>query len=929
MESFLTKKQGFSLIWVSVAVAVFGIVLAASLPGGDLGSDSQKDALTLQRMQKVEDATTAFMAANHRRPCPADAALPMTDQNFGMEAYSMPAPGAPAITGDVTAGSNIISNVSPANGLAIGLTVSGAGIPPGTILTAFPSTLTISNNATSDGTNVPLTFSGRCSAGISTPPVSNLVPPTATATAGTASVHVGFTGIQGILIGSPVFGVGIAPGTHVVAIPDASTIKLDVPVTQNLSNSGVVVNSIVAGLVPTKSLGLPEEYAFDAYGHAFTYVIDNNATNAQTCHDMQSTGSAGGISVLPSAPIPLPGSTLSGSANMGVWNTSDIAVGYSVSGPGIAPGTTVKAIDDASNITLSQPATSSSAVFSSYTFIPPATDRVMWALLSYGKDAHGAFSGQCNSTQINNGNINVDTLNNAFSGIFSANGFSGMLVKHEPTATGLAGTVSTYGSCPSGIATCDFTNVVWYRESTKNTCCLGRDCQFATSAALDSSNYIVNGVAAGDFNGDGILDLAVTVTDGAASQRTYVFFGKKRGWFMPPDYLDARVLDGTNGFVITHSSSQGFMAQSIAAGDVNGDGYDDLVIPYNTGSYAVVFGGASVGAGGSIAMTDAWLNGTNGSKLTTGASGNNTQTVAVGDVNGDGVKDIVYSNSSAKSYVVLGSSAMPWGATTAATTTVSNSAAGGLSGYGLAVGDVNGDGKDDITLQGGGGATGTAYILFGRGSWTTNGSWQGGDASSVNISSELASGSSAISLTGNVYDAGSAANATIADLNGDGIKDLIIPSMAGTTIYWGKSGSGWSPTGTVNNPHITSAGPWPVQVADINGDGLGDIIVGGSTVNVYFQPSPATGSGIIGFANASTWSLNGTDGFTITNNANSPPYNSPIYYPVAADINADAREDIAVAATNSSFNGSPVRIYGVYGRYNVPWESTVDLSIMP
>ena len=75
MQSLVGNKQGFSLIWVAVAVAVIGIVVAASLPGGQLGSDALKNAITKQRMEKIEDATKAFMATNYRRPCPADGTL--------------------------------------------------------------------------------------------------------------------------------------------------------------------------------------------------------------------------------------------------------------------------------------------------------------------------------------------------------------------------------------------------------------------------------------------------------------------------------------------------------------------------------------------------------------------------------------------------------------------------------------------------------------------------------------------------------------------------------------------------------------------------------------------------------------------------------------------------------------------------------------
>ncbi|MEQ1704834.1 MAG: hypothetical protein ABL867_02530, partial [Rickettsiales bacterium] len=68
-------KQGFSLIQVSMIVAVAGILLASVIPGGDLGSTIEKDQITRDRMEKIEEATQNFMAANLRRPCPADGTL--------------------------------------------------------------------------------------------------------------------------------------------------------------------------------------------------------------------------------------------------------------------------------------------------------------------------------------------------------------------------------------------------------------------------------------------------------------------------------------------------------------------------------------------------------------------------------------------------------------------------------------------------------------------------------------------------------------------------------------------------------------------------------------------------------------------------------------------------------------------------------------
>ena len=73
---------GFSLVAVSVLLAVAGIVLAGMLPGGR--GDTDDRILTVERMQAVENATRAYMTLNARRPCPADGTQPRTSAYFGV-----------------------------------------------------------------------------------------------------------------------------------------------------------------------------------------------------------------------------------------------------------------------------------------------------------------------------------------------------------------------------------------------------------------------------------------------------------------------------------------------------------------------------------------------------------------------------------------------------------------------------------------------------------------------------------------------------------------------------------------------------------------------------------------------------------------------------------------------------------------------------
>ncbi len=324
-------------------------------------------------------------------------------------------------------------------------------------------------------------------------------------------------------------------------------------------------------------------------------------------------------------------------------------------------------------------------------------------------------------------------------------------------------------------------------------------------------------------------------------------------------------LDGSNGFRLDGVSaydSSGFAVS--AAGDVNGDGIDDLIIgAYRadpngeaSGSTYVVFGRST---GFEAAINFAALNGSNGFRLdgVSAHDGSGSAVSAAGDVNGDGIDDLIIGAyrarpndlSSGSSYVVFGRST--GFAATINLSTLDGSdgfrldgvAAGDSSGFAVsAAGDVNDDGLDDLIIGAPGAdpndtaSAGSSYVVFGRAT---------GFAAAINLSA--LDGSNGFRLDGvERYGSSGSAVSAAGDVNGDGIDDLIIgahragsPALRSGSSYvvFGRStgfasainlstldgSNGFRLDGSAREDHsgyaVSAAG-------DVNGDGIDDVIIG-------------------------------------------------------------------------------------------------------
>ena len=338
------------------------------------------------------------------------------------------------------------------------------------------------------------------------------------------------------------------------------------------------------------------------------------------------------------------------------------------------------------------------------------------------------------------------------------------------------------------------------------------------------------------------------------------------------DSLELASLDGTNGFVLNGSAAGDLSGTSVSsAGDVNGDGIDDLIIGAygadsngdNAGQSYVVFGRSN---GFSASLELASLDGTNGFVLNGRANGDFSgwSVSSAGDVNGDDLDDLIIGargadpngRNSGQSYVVFGrsngfSASLELASLDGTNGFALNGSVGDWSGWAVnSAGDINGDGLDDLIIGARGADpngknSGQSYVVFGRSS---------GFSDSLELS----------------------------DLDGTN----------GFALSGGAVGdfSGWS---------VSGAG-------DVNGDGLDDLIIGARGADPNGKNS---GQSYVVFgrhngfsANLDLASLDGTNGFAL--NGRAVGDQSGVSVSSAGDVNGDGLDDLIIGADRADPNGS-------------------------
>ncbi|MEJ1416216.1 MAG: putative Ig domain-containing protein [Candidatus Sedimenticola sp. (ex Thyasira tokunagai)] len=455
---------------------------------------------------------------------------------------------------------------------------------------------------------------------------------------------------------------------------------------------------------------------------------------------------------------------------------------------------------------------------------------------------------------------------------------------------------------------------------------------------------------AGDFNGDGFADFIIGAPEAdrfgfSNTGEAYVVFGNASGF---STVQDLSYLNGSNGFKVdvgdTGSTNKRLGEAVAGGGDLNGDGYDDIVIgAHGTrdsngrawgGSAHVIYGKAD-GFSGSLSISD--LDGVNGFGIygdqLRGELSRHAVNIA-GDINDDGFDDLIVGEfRSGEAHIIFGGDALTQASLSVADLdgsngfTVSSTAYSSLGHAVSGVGDINGDGVDDIVI----GAfaadinpdvtsldpnynSGAAYVVFGKKDDFT---------ASLDVDDLNGENGFRISGTGKSDRVGYSVSGG-GDINGDGINDIVIGAPYAENGSVGRSGAAYVVFGRdngfavdINVADLNGQNGFKIEggvyrnhsgfsvshAGDVNTDGLADILIGGNNVSVQGEPTYLVFGQTKGFDPVvNLEELNGASGLVITNQSVDEERPGRAVSGIG-DVNGDGFDDLLLGVPYADPNG--------------------------